>query len=187
MLAVRAGDSAPLAELFARHHRSLFHYFRKLGYRRSDSEDLVQDTFMRILKYAHSYNADGHFSAWLYRVARNSARDTWQPQAAMQEEVTEDSAIAPRHYEPTAIASGHDEQALLQRALMRLPRDRRELILLSRVKELSHEDLAALFDCNVNAIKVRLHRSLAQLQEYFQQAKGEHERPLRTIQSVEAK
>ena len=55
----------------------------------------------------------------------------------------------------------------LARALQRLPADKRELVLLSRVRQLSLADLAQLFACSVPAIKVRLHRSLRQLRDYF--------------------
>jgi RNA polymerase sigma-70 factor (ECF subfamily) len=173
MMAVRAGDNGPLAVLFTRHHGSLFNYFRKFGYRRSDAEDLVQETFVRVLRYARSYDPQGHFPAWLYRIARNAARDTWHANQDAHSSEQDEDTLAPRQYEPAEIENSRHLEQALQRALLRLPREKRELILLSRVRELSANDLAALFDCNVNAIKVRLHRSLKQLQHYFEQASGD--------------
>src|SRR5690606_9556318 len=55
----------------------------------------------------------------------------------------------------------------LQRALQRLSGEQRALVLLSRVRELGTEELAQLFDCSAAAVKVRLHRSLALLRQYF--------------------
>src|SRR5690606_7175346 len=77
MLAVRDGRINDLAELFKRHHVAVYNFFRRLGHARSDAEDLVQETFLRMLRYASGYVADGHFGAWMYRIARNVAADAW--------------------------------------------------------------------------------------------------------------
>jgi RNA polymerase sigma-70 factor (ECF subfamily) len=62
----------------------------------------------------------------------------------------------------------------LQRALLRLPQDSRELVLLSRVRDLGSDDLAKLFACSQSAVKVRLHRSLQLLREYFDEERQDH-------------
>ena len=58
---------------------------------------------------------------------------------------------------------------MLKRALMQLPEDKREVLILSRFQELKYEEIARLMNCEVGAVKVRVHRALQQLREIYQQ------------------
>jgi RNA polymerase sigma factor (sigma-70 family) len=169
MLLVGKGEPQQLAVLFTRHHRKLYNFFRKLGNTPPLSEDLVQETFMRMLRYAGSYRETGQFVPWMYQVARNTAADSFSDrefedieEEAVLAEIPPDNANDPAH-----LQSAQESEMQLQRALLRLPQDSRELVLLSRMRELGSEDLARLFACSQSAVKVRLHRSLRLLREYF--------------------
>lgn len=169
MLQVRAGQPERLAELFARHHLKLFNFFRKLGNSRSGSEDLVQDTFLRMLKYASSYQEARSFMPWMFQIARNAAADAGREAGCGRKQDGDhlEDLAADSHGDPEMLHAFADTEKKLQQALMRLPRDKRELVLLSRVQQLGNDDLSKLFGCSSSAIKVRLHRSLALLREYF--------------------
>ena len=171
MLLVGKGEPQQLAELFARHHRKLYNFFRKLGNASHASEDLVQETFIRMLRYAGSYKETGQFVAWMYQIARNAAADGYNN--VQCEDITDEAVLAevPPHTmnDPELLQSAHETGQQLQRALLRLPQEKRELVLLSRIRELKSEDLARLFECSPSVIKVRLHRSLLQLREYFEE------------------
>lgn len=167
MLAVRDGRINHLAELFKRHHVAVYNFFRKLGHARSDSEDLVQETFLRMLRYASGYAKDGHFGAWMYRIARNVAADAWSRAPQGSEDISELELPAAPHQEPDALHAQAELEALLQQALAMLPRDKRELVLLSRQSLLDTAQLAELYGCSTGALKVRLHRSLELLREHF--------------------
>src|ERR1035441_753756 len=71
MREVREGDVGKLEVLFDRHYTGILRYFQYLTSNRTQSEDLAQDVFFRILKYRHTYQPDGNFRAWLYQIARN--------------------------------------------------------------------------------------------------------------------
>ena len=69
MLAVRRGDLQALDTLFARHHRRLYGFLVRLTGDRDAADDLVQDVFLRLLRFRESYREDGQFKPWLYRIA----------------------------------------------------------------------------------------------------------------------
>jgi RNA polymerase sigma factor (sigma-70 family) len=71
MSAVKEGRLEMLAVLFERHHVRLFNFFLRLTRDRERSEDLVQELFVRVLKYRHTFRADGSFTAWMYQIARH--------------------------------------------------------------------------------------------------------------------
>jgi len=69
--------------------------------------------------------------------------------------------------------SRSEEVDLLRRALDRLPRDKKELLILSRFQELKHEQIAAILACEVNTVKVRVYRAMKDLAGAFQQVMQE--------------
>lgn len=169
MIAVRGGEVVRLGELFERHHRRLYGFFVRLTSQPALSEDLVQMVFYRILKYRHTYRDEGKFSAWMYHLARKVAADHFRksataPVATDPADLPELADSAPDSAER---AAGSDDLALLQVALERLPVEQRELLVLSRLQQVEHRDLARLLDSTPGAIKVRVHRALKELRDVY--------------------
>jgi len=167
MGAVRDGDLVQLGVLFERHHVGLFNFFLRLTGSRQLSEDLVQEAFIRILKYRKSFRAPGEFRPWLYQLARNAVaahfrkhgRDHLPP--GEPEERVCDSPLALDELQRA------ENARLLRAALLRLPFERREVLLLSRFGELRYDQIAELLGCSVGAVKLRVHRAVRQLREIF--------------------
>ncbi len=171
MAQVRAGELPKLAVLFERHHRALFRYFVSLNRNRELSEDLVQDVFFRILRYRATYDPGKTFTAWMYRIARRASLDRARERRA---EVIGIEAVTDRRGEPASAAPGPEERAakmqnlgLLQRALDLLPADKREILVLSRFQEMKYEEIAAVLDCEVGAVKVRVYRAVRALEQIY--------------------
>jgi DNA-directed RNA polymerase specialized sigma24 family protein len=75
MEVLMAGDQAPLRPLVERHHANLLGFlYRMVGGDRQLAEDLVQDTFLRLIRQ-RTYAANRPFKPWLYAIASNLARD----------------------------------------------------------------------------------------------------------------
>jgi RNA polymerase sigma factor (sigma-70 family) len=167
MLAVRAGDTSCLAPLFERHHRQLFDYLARMTGNRSAAEDLVQDVFIRILKYRHTFREDSRFDTWAFRIARNVRADHFR--GCRIREMGLDEAAEPATGErSTADAFEHHRQAArLRRALLLLREDQRELIVLARYRGMKYEAIADLLGVEVGTVKTRMHRAVAQLREIF--------------------
>jgi RNA polymerase sigma-70 factor (ECF subfamily) len=169
MLAVRDGDLDCMGELFERHHGPLFGYLSKLTGNRTAAEDISQTVFQRMLKYRHTYRDVGSFTAWMYHLARRCATDHFRKASSSP------VAVDPSHLESHADESGSaaesaassDDHALLHRALGRLDRDDREVLLLSRLQELSFVEVAGILECSVGAARVRAHRALHTLRDHY--------------------
>ncbi len=179
------GRPDAMAVLFDRHHRRLVTFFVKLGSPRAGGEDLVQETFLRMLRYAASFRADARFTPWMYQIARNAAADAFKarPREEAHDHETLDGFANPSAEDPESSHSLGDLERRLQRALAKLPREKRELVLLSRVRQLSTEDLAGLFGCSTNAVKVRLHRSLEELRAHFDALEHETQAAIHSLKT----
>jgi len=169
MLAVRDGNLDCMGELFERHHGPLFGYLSKLTGNRTAAEDISQIVFQRMLKYRHTYRDQGSFTAWMYHLARRCASDhfrkTSSSPVAVDPSSLEEHEDTERRADESAASS--DDHALLHRALGRLDRDDREVLLLSRLQELSFAEVAGILECSVGAARVRSHRALRTLRDHY--------------------
>ena len=66
-----------------------------------------------------------------------------------------------------------EEFSVLQRALLALPEDKREILILARYEEMKYEAIAALLQIEVGAVKVRVHRALRELRAVYLRMSGE--------------
>lgn len=165
MAQVRSGVGEMLGPLFERYQVPLFNFYLRLTGDRTFSEDLVQEVFFRMLKYRQTYRTETPFRAWMYQIARNARADFLRRK---RPETSWEPAMSPAVI-PTDTAQQSEEAALLHRALMRLPEDKREVLILSRFQDLKYEEIAELLGCETGTVKTRVHRALAELREIFRQ------------------
>lgn len=169
MTQVSDGDVEKLGLLFERHHVRLLNYLWRLTGDREAAEDLVQEVFVRMLKYRGSFRARGEFAAWMFALARNTSADWFERQqrrrTASDEELAEHPSEAPLPLERLESAESVEQ---LRAALLKLPADKRELLLLSRGSGLTCEQIGGLLGCSAGTVRVRVHRALRSLQQLFQ-------------------
>ena len=174
MKLVQAGDTAQLAVLFERYHVALFGYLLQLSRNRALSEDLVQEVFFRVLKYAASYDSAFAFPVWLYRMARNCYFDAVHKR---RPEVAADAGklgeISSGEPMPEELLARKQDAMFLREALHKLPDDKREILVLSRFHGLRYEDIAQILNCEIGTVKVRVYRALKELRERFCELRGE--------------
>ena len=166
MIQVRNGEIDKLGILFERHHRKFYAFFVRLTGSPALAEDLVQEVFVRLLKYRHTFRG-GEFTPWVFRLARNAAADHYgrrRPEDPLPEDGHEPASTAP--LAPETMVQDQ-EQALVRVALGRLSPEKRELLLLARFQLLPYDEIAGLLDTTGGAVKVRVHRALKELRQAY--------------------
>ncbi len=163
MRAVREGDVRQLSLLFDRHHAALFRYGMRMTGRREWSEDLVQEIFVRVLRYRDTFRDGNLFMTWAYRIARNAYIDQARKRRhEVQTELPVELPVPPSN----ALETGQ-EVALLRRALTRLPEQHREILALARFEQLPYEQIAEMLGIEVGTVKTRVHRAIKQLRDIY--------------------
>src|SRR5687768_510868 len=125
MRQVRGGRTVALATLFERHHARVYGYCLRMTGNRAAAEDLVQDVFMKMLKYKATFKDDSELVPWMFGIARNSClahlkrrANDQVPSTTAAEEVAAEEAQEETH---------DDRQSeLVRQALLRLPPERSE-------------------------------------------------------------
>lgn len=166
MMAVKGGQTQELAILYEKHKRRFYNYFVKMTMNRELSQDLLQNLFVRILKYKHSYQTAQPFLPWCYRMARNMAYDAAKREAGTADRLSIEN-VAGQLVDLSVSAEEIEKEKLLMIAIARLPESKRELIIWSKIEGQRYESIARIRDTTVGAIKVQVHRAMEALRKIY--------------------
>lgn len=131
------------------------------------AEDVLQETFLRLIRGAATYEPQGHFRAWLMTICRNLCLNRIAGRKARQE-LAESSGF--RLVEgrchgltPREEVCLRDDVARLCQALDALPENQRIAVLMFALDGMRYGDIAAVLDCPVNTVKTWIHRGRSTL------------------------
>lgn len=180
MLRYAGGDLTAFETLVKRHERQLFHYIRRSCQRPELAEELLQETFLRVIRYSDSYKPTAKFTTWVYTIARNLCIDRARRQRGPAEVSLnaapggdpEAPALIERLADPQARASNVDyqRQAFRQRlldALDQLPEEQREVFVLREFSGLKFHEIAQAVGCKVPTVKSRMRYALEALRGHL--------------------
>ena len=160
MEAIQRGDPDLLGVLFTRYSERVFGRCFQLVGDRSEADDLVQESFLRVLRYRHSFKGTASFSTWLYRLVTNVCLDHLK---AKGRETATHRELALDRVEGWTGAESSERIELVRRALARLPADKRELLVKIRIQGYRYAELARADGASEGAIRVRVHRAMREL------------------------
>jgi RNA polymerase sigma-70 factor (ECF subfamily) len=171
--ACQEGDASAFNLLVWRWEKPIFNFVYKYVGDAAAAQDLVQDTFVRVLRSIRQYGHRGAFSSWLYSIAVNLCKDHLKRKkrrtvvslhdyyttasgrrVSVKDEVPDEEARA------DAGAEAADRERLVQRLLAGLSEDQRVVILLREYQALTFPEIAEVLGVPENTAKARLHRGL---------------------------
>jgi RNA polymerase sigma-70 factor (ECF subfamily) len=163
---LRHGDADAFDAVHAAFNVRLFTFLVRLSRRRDVAEDLLEETWLRLVTHAQRLRPDTRLGPWLFTVARNLHC------SYLRSRMLEDSAAAgvmalwPVSLErasPFEAAAAGELERRIERALAALPAASREVLLLVAVAGLDHADAADVCGITPEALRQRLHRARAAL------------------------
>ena len=158
------------------HLDSLYAHALRLTRSPADAEDLVQDTFVRALRFYDRFERGSNLKAWLLRIQfngfvnkyRRNLKEHAVSEAMTHEPGTESTvgrAALRSLLDPQATAMSPMIAGEIQHALQQLPEDHRSVVILADVEELSYKEIAEVLGCPIGTVMSRLHRARKALQE----------------------
>jgi RNA polymerase sigma-70 factor (ECF subfamily) len=166
---VRGGDRDALEELVRRYHGPLRNFAVRFLDDRDAADDVVQETFLRVLEAAPRWRATAKVSTYLHTIAANLCRDELKRARRRREEPLEEGEDGPVDPAPSpeAQALANLRAAKVRAAVQRLPPEQREAVLLHHYQGLSHPEIAQVCRCPVGTVKSRLHHAHRKLREWL--------------------
>ena len=167
-----AGDARAFADLYERHEKPVYRYFLRQGATPAQADDLLQDTWLAVVRNAGQFEPRAKFTTWLYTVARNKMVDHWRGRDVAVS--LDDAANDPDGDAPLEIDAGDaqrpDVQAMSRAqarafvdAVEQLPPAQKEAFLLQAEGGLSLEEIAVVTNAGHETVKSRLRYAMAKL------------------------
>src|SRR5215471_9017178 len=163
---LRRRDPGLLDRLIEQYQHRLLRYLVYLAGNRELAEDLFQETWIRVLERGHQYDGRHEFITWLYAVARNLTIDYLRKKrpvsldGLMEDE--EHTPAEPADTRPLAweVMAQHEQAERISTALVGIPSDYRETVILRFREGLTLEEIATVTGVPVGTVKSRLYRGL---------------------------
>lgn len=168
------GDHAAFDMLFKKYSRPLTYFIYQIIRDHDRSQDIFQDTFMKVLERADRFDEKYRFSTWIYRIAMNLSINELRkkkrengirhfPESLPGESDPFDS-FDNRGSTPHDITEQRDLSEKVERALCKLPDPKRIAFMLKFHHNLSYEEIANIMECSPGTVKSRIHYAVEQLQ-----------------------
>lgn len=164
------GDEEAFTALYRRHQAALYRFGLRMTGNAWAAEEIVQDVFMTLMREPKKYDvARGPLVAYLFGIARNRVMKHLErvPREVPLDERNQDGsrggaavvdAFTPMHW-----AEQQERVEQVRAAVLDLPAEFREAVVLCELEELSYEEAAQLIGCPIGTIRSRLHRGRALL------------------------
>jgi RNA polymerase sigma-70 factor (ECF subfamily) len=164
------GDENAFAELYHRHQAPLFRFAVRMTGNSWAAEEIVQDVFMTLVREPKKYDPErGALGAFLYGVARNRIMKYLERRPrdlsldGNGEAGQETRPQLRDHMTPARWAELRERHEHVRSAVLELPPEFREAVVLCELEEMSYDEAARALDCPVGTIRSRLHRGRALL------------------------
>jgi RNA polymerase sigma-70 factor (ECF subfamily) len=162
-LKAREGDA--FDEVYAAYHARLFNFLARLCRRREVAEDLVEETWLRVVANAPRLRDDTRLAPWLFTIARNLFASYCRSRALDYDAMSGPGLwpIQPAEPSPFEAATASELQQRVEVALATLPGIYREALLLVAQEGLTPAEAAGVCDISPEAMRQRLSRARAML------------------------
>lgn len=166
------GREPAFNELVQRYTDRLHNFLFRYTQNHQDCEDLVQETFLRVHKSKMSYERIAKFSTWMYTIALNLAKSLYKKKIRMKKVSIHKDDSDPNDYELILPDKNilqdeqlHQKLSLehLEKALMSLQPEFREVVIYRDLQEQSYEEIATLTGVAMGTVKSRINRGRAQI------------------------
>lgn len=170
----RQGDREALAQLYQAYRDNVYRICLRMVRNPSDAEDLVQETFLRVINKIHTFRGDSQFTTWLYRVTKNVAlMQLRKPKfATLDFDDANDRDEFLDSVNRASTATDADEQAtdgvLLEVAIQQLPSGYGKVLVLHDVLGYRHNEISKMTGITANNSKSRLCRARRMLRGVLQ-------------------
>jgi RNA polymerase sigma-70 factor (ECF subfamily) len=176
MLAYQKGEVRAFEILLTRHRRPIFNFILRFVGARDIAEDLLQETFLRVIKGAANYKRKAKFTTWLYTIARNLCVDQSRRQkhrraqsldAPISREVDSGGTlldvIADEQIPSDRKAVSQQLHKTLHRAIATLSEEQREVFLMREFLDMPFKQIAEVVGAEENTVKSRMRYALEKL------------------------
>lgn len=155
-------------ELLQLYQKPLYNHIRNIVLNHDDTDDILQNTFIKIFQNISKFKGESKLFSWIYRIATNEALNFLQQKSKKQgisNEEVQQKAL--NKLESDVFFDGDEIQLKLQKAIAILPEKQQLVFKMKYFEELKYEEISEIVDTSVGALKASYHLAVKKIEEYL--------------------
>jgi len=157
-------------QIIKKYQERLYWHIRKIVISHEDSDDILQNTFIKVWRGLDQFREDSKLYTWLYRIATNESL-TFLKQKKKRQYIP---FVDVEHQlmnvlESDEYFSGDQIQLKLQKAILTLPEKQRLVFNMKYFDEMKYEDMSRVLDTSVGALKASFHHAVKKIEKYLKE------------------
>ena len=167
-----SGDEEGFAMLVKKHQNHVVNIVYSLTGRTAEADDIAQDVFIKVYQNLGLFERRSGFSTWLYRITVNT---TYNYLKKEKRSIPLDYVSPPAVIKKGALENltSQERQAVIRKALEKLPFNFRTVIVLKEIEGLSYKEIAQSLGCRMGTVESRLFRAREMLKRILTPIKAE--------------
>jgi RNA polymerase sigma factor (sigma-70 family) len=167
-----AGGAALRQQIFkvlvVRYQKKLYWHIRRMLVDHDDTDDVLQNTFIKVWRALDGFKEDAQLYTWLYRIATNETLSfIRQRKADLQVRYGDVEHSIESKLQDDNFFRGDEIQKKLQLAIQTLPEKQRLVFNMKYFEEMRYEDMSAVLDTSVGALKASYHHAVKKIEAYI--------------------
>ncbi len=161
--------------LVQKYQERVYYHIRRMVKNHDDTDDVMQNTFMKVWRGLDNFRADAQLFTWMYRIATNETltflnqRNRKATVAFENNEVDDEDGYSPANYikGDSHQVDAEDIQARLQKAIELLPEKQKIVFNLRYYDEMPYEQMSEVLDTSVGALKASYHHAAHKIESFL--------------------
>jgi RNA polymerase sigma-70 factor, ECF subfamily len=178
-LFVKGKQEGAFEALVNRHRRQVYNFVFKMVGRAEAAEDIFQETFLRVLKNAHTYTPRAKFTTWCLQIARNLSLDYFKRESLRQHVSIDAGGPGNEERSMAALLQGAGPESHevviskelvdeVRQAVTRLPENQREALVLRMYEDMPYAEIAEVLGSPEGTVKYWVHEAVSTLARYLE-------------------
>jgi len=167
LLNTKTQDTA-FRQLVSQYSRPLYNHIRNIVVDHDDTNDVLQNTFIKVFQNLKNFKGESKLFSWIYRIATNEAL-TFVSSKAKKGNITNEEVQqkALKNLEADEYFEGDEMQIKLQQAIASLPEKQQLVFKMKYFEDLKYEDISEILGTSVGALKASYHHAVKKIEDFI--------------------
>lgn len=164
------GDSESFPKLVHTYQNQLYNFIYKMTYSKEDTEEILQDVFIKVYNNLYRYDSRYSFSTWIYRIALNTFKTAYnkKKRKLMYVSIDEfDKDIISNLGSPDIIFELKENYMDIVRIINKLKEEQKVILILRYIRDFSYNEIAEIVGITPEAARMKAHRAKNSLWDKF--------------------
>ena len=154
-------------KLLQEYQKPLYNHIRTIVLNHDDTDDVLQNTFVKVFQYLNKFKGESRLFSWMYRIATNEALTFLNKKAKINgvtSETLQNKTID--NLKADVYFDGNEIQIKLQKAIASLPEKQQLVFKMKYFEELKYEEISEILGTSVGALKASYHHAVKKIETF---------------------